>query len=611
LDAVRVVWASLWSDAALLYRKELRLDPRKSSMAVLIQPMFLEDRSGVAFGRDPRDNRDRYAIIEAVPGLGSDLVDGRVEPDHWRLDAVTGAVLEWRPGKREGQTGSDPILTSADLQKIYEALVRVRDLFGWAPDLEWTGRSERFTLLQARPITETKSKAEDLRGWYLTLRPKREDLKRLCDRVSRQLIPELQQEGARLARASIEELGDPDLASSLRARIEAFERWKKIYWNEFIPFAHGVRHFGRYYNDLLRPEDPYEFTRLLRGQEMIALRRNRELSELASALRRHPEWCGFSNDDPRAYENWRRSLAADPAGRSLLGSFDRLAAEFMDVAYAGTRLGEKPSLIFSTVMALARFPQETGFDRHPDGKQSDRWEADFLASVGPEREEEARELLEIARISWRLRDDDNLLLGRVESQMLRALAETIRRLKERGQLPSEAAPGPDVAERLVSALLDEGRSPTTWDTPSQPTPVKVVRVAGTRDRQLIGQPAAPGLFSGNACLVQGAEDLPRFRPGAVLVCDALQPMMSHLVPLAAAVVERRGGMLIHGAIIARELGIPCVNGVEGVTDRIEEGDLLTVDGSLGIVTIGLPEFDLEREQFLRAGGHPVLGDEHR
>ena len=38
-------------------------------------------------------------------------------------------------------------------------------------------------------------------------------------------------------------------------------------------------------------------------------------------------------------------------------------------------------------------------------------------------------------------------------------------------------------------------------------------------------------------------------------------MMTHLVPLAAAVVERRGGMLIHGAIIAREMGIPCVNGV--------------------------------------------------
>jgi pyruvate,water dikinase len=52
-------------------------------------------------------------------------------------------------------------------------------------------------------------------------------------------------------------------------------------------------------------------------------------------------------------------------------------------------------------------------------------------------------------------------------------------------------------------------------------------------------------------------------------------------------------MLIHGAIIARELGIPCVNGVAGAVERIADGELVTVDGYLGIVTVGPPEFDLE------------------
>jgi pyruvate,water dikinase len=79
----------------------------------------------------------------------------------------------------------------------------------------------------------------------------------------------------------------------------------------------------------------------------------------------------------------------------------------------------------------------------------------------------------------------------------------------------------------------------------------------------------------------------------VLVCDAIQPTMTHLVPLASAVVERRGGMLIHGAIIARELGIPCVNGIAHALERLPDGEIVTVDGHLGIVTIGPPEFDLE------------------
>jgi len=55
--------------------------------------------------------------------------------------------------------------------------------------------------------------------------------------------------------------------------------------------------------------------------------------------------------------------------------------------------------------------------------------------------------------------------------------------------------------------------------------------------------------------------------------------------LAAGIIERRGGMLIHGAIIAREYGIPCVTGVPEATRRIRTGDHITVDGYLGIVTV--------------------------
>jgi len=86
-------------------------------------------------------------------------------------------------------------------------------------------------------------------------------------------------------------------------------------------------------------------------------------------------------------------------------------------------------------------------------------------------------------------------------------------------------------------------------------------------------------------VVEDVSDLFEFRSGEVLVCDAVDPNMTFVVPLASAIVERRGGMLIHGAIIAREYGLPCVTGVPDLTALVGAGDRLTVDGYLGIVTV--------------------------
>ena len=102
---------------------------------------------------------------------------------------------------------------------------------------------------------------------------------------------------------------------------------------------------------------------------------------------------------------------------------------------------------------------------------------------------------------------------------------------------------------------------------------------------MVGQPAGPGLGVGPARVINQPADLASFKAGEILVCDAVDPNMTFAVPLAGGIVERRGGMLIHGAIIAREYGIPCVTGVPDATRQIRSGDILTVDGYLGLVTI--------------------------
>ena len=98
LEHIRMVWASLWSDAALLYRQEIGLNVDKSTMAVVIQAIVNGDRSGVVFTRNPNDASQ--GVIESVHGLNQGLVDGSVEPDQWIVDRRTRRIVSHTPAKR-------------------------------------------------------------------------------------------------------------------------------------------------------------------------------------------------------------------------------------------------------------------------------------------------------------------------------------------------------------------------------------------------------------------------------------------------------------------------------------------------------------------------------
>jgi len=68
-----------------------------------------------------------------------------------------------------------------------------------------------------------------------------------------------------------------------------------------------------------------------------------------------------------------------------------------------------------------------------------------------------------------------------------------------------------------------------------------------------------------------------------VVARAITPAIALLVPAAAALVSETGGILAHGAAIARELGIPFVVGCDGVWDGLDDGDELEIDGEAGLV----------------------------
>ena len=393
-----------------------------------------------------------------------------------------------------GNPLSGKTLTKESIQFLYENALRLETLFQEPVDIEWTGLLDEFTVLQVRPITVFKKDDNQQRQWYLTLTPSGEKLLDLADRVEKILIPELIQEGQRLAALEPEGLDREEFFRELKIRGESHDRWEQVYRDDFIPFAHGIRHFGSFDNDLMKPVDPYEFIHLLKNQDMLARRRNRRMNSLADYLRTSP-------------------------------ILQEKIQQWMDMGYEGRLLLEKL--------------------------------------------EEAKNWLRIGRVSWKLRDDDNLLLAKIESQLQHFIMVGLERQYE-GIAENISIPLPRDSEK---ALGETQRK--------------------TKARQLTGQPSSPGIYSGVARVIRSIRDFKGTAKGEVLVFDAVEPQMTFIISLAGAIVERRGGMLVHSSIIAREMNIPAVNGVPKATSLIQTGDFITVNGDLGIVVIGKPEFEIE------------------
>lgn len=581
LQAIRRVWGSLWSDRALLYRQELQLAPGSSAMAVIIQELLAGETSGIVFTISPLS--PKMMMIEAVHGLNQGLVDGDIEPDRWQIDRSSGQIVDHRPPELRSSrmTAADSGVTitplSADrratapldqeqLRTIADTALAMEHYFSHPLDLEWTWHQGRLLLLQARPITALDGgKGNDQRAWYLSLHRSFANLTMLRTAIEDEMLPAMAKETEAMAVVVSALLPDGELAAEIRHRLARASHWSKAYWDDCIPFAHGIRLFGEIYNDLLAPADPYEFVQLLAGETMLSTSRNQLLAGLAAKVRNNPELAARLADD---------SLDTID-DQVFLQDLARLERKFGNSFGHGD---DARTLLAALLREYARLPMPAEPLDRPDRH---RLEQRFLTQAAQAAlAMDGSRLLELARASYRLRDDDNIYLGGIEHQLQLAVEEGRRRL-----VRSHSQQGLGLATPEEIAALLAGDPVTITGPAAAPAPNRPSSSSAVRARQLPGQPASRGIARGRARVITGPDVMADFQAGEILVVDAVDPNMTFLAPLAGAIVERRGGMLIHGAIIAREYGIPCVTGVTGATEFIASGDTVTVDGYLGLVTI--------------------------
>jgi len=147
----------------------------------------------------------------------------------------------------------------------------------------------------------------------------------------------------------------------------------------------------------------------------------------------------------------------------------------------------------------------------------------------------------------------------------------------------------DIRRRIAERRADYERNKTFT-----PPPVVVGRFDPSRHaapqidpavRELKGIAVSPGVVTGKARVILRTDDHQHVEPGEILVAPFTDPAWTPYFLPAAGVVMDQGGVLSHGAIIAREYGLPAVVNVGPASRLIRTGQLLRVDGDRGTVTI--------------------------
>ena len=236
-------------------------------------------------------------------------------------------------------------------------------------------------------------------------------------------------------------------------------------------------------------------------------------------------------------------------------------------------------------------------------KEREELTTHIAGQLHPLRRRIFRWLLRQAQDKIRMRDNNRSYIAKFLYPMRLLLVEIGRRWAERGWLVSPDdifflslyeiddiihTEEPLLAGEELLALLSARRAAFDyWNTIIAPMalgpggiPLPDPEPTGSF---LQGLPASAGRVRGAARLLRSLGEVSRLSQGDILVTQATDPGWTPVFPLVSGLVLEVGGQLSHGAIIAREYGIPAVINVPGALHNIQEGESIVVDGSNGRV----------------------------
>lgn len=215
-----------------------------------------------------------------------------------------------------------------------------------------------------------------------------------------------------------------------------------------------------------------------------------------------------------------------------------------------------------------------------------------------------KRLLKVFRVLMGLREHPKYYMIRQFGRIRLALLEEGRELTAAGVLPAEEDVFYLTLDELLQllqgvriegleALLAERKR--DYERFRALTPPRVMTsegeiLTGRRKRQdapegaLVGTPVSAGVIEGIARIVLRPEEA-RLNKGEIMIAPFTDPGWTPLFHSAVGVVMEVGGLMTHGAVVAREYGLPAVAGIDGATRRIQNGDRIRLDGTRGYVIV--------------------------
>ena len=379
--------------------------------------------------------------------------------------------------------------------------------------------------------------------------------------------------------------------------------------------------FTKFFQGAARRAGITDTSVLLLGFDTIALQSEKNLWDLSEWAKQN-NTLGFylkSNPATKIAEDFKSSILPAEVSQEVwiewksrinayFKEFGCTAYEF-DFAYATPQEILTPT--FESIKAFLEEKGENPYSRQiAFEKRRKQAENEILQQIGGHRKKLFLKLLHWAQNTAPMRENAIYLMGMGHPLIRRMLQEISERLLTGGAIShlddiywltkteletlitqlDKNIPLSDLSEAIPARQAEHDTfrgyvSPSQLPEKNKKAVSHATQIQKDGKIVLTGIGTSAGVVTAPACVLNSPADFEKFQPGSILIAVTTTPAWTQLFASASAIVTDIGGPLSHSSIVAREYGIPAVMATHTATRSIKNGQMITVDGSEGTVTI--------------------------